>query len=85
MTKTINIDDISPRVNNNTEAIKGLMQHYINLPVNHMTSEGKTPLDAVESNTTSDAIKEEMKVLLRQYNGFTGEEIRTMQHFILNH
>ena len=86
MTKIINISDISLRVNNDTEALKNLMQYYISLPVNNMTTEGKTALDSVEDNkNASDTIKEEMRTLLRQYNGFTGEEIREMQHYILNH
>ena len=84
MAKTINTNDISIGVNNDTEAIKNLMQYYINLPVNHMTTEGKTPLDAVEENTASEDIKEQMRVLLKQYNGFTGEEIRKMKQYILN-
>tara|TARA_B100000475_G_C14773496_1_gene220177 strand:+ start:176 stop:328 length:153 start_codon:yes stop_codon:yes gene_type:complete len=49
-----------------------------------MTTEGKTPLDAVEENTASEDIKEQMRVLLKQYNGFTGEEIRKMKQYILN-
>ena len=85
MAKTINTNDISIGVNNDTEAIKNLMQYYINLPVNHMTTEGKTPLDAVEENTASEDIKEQMRVLLKQYNGFTGEEIRKMKQYILEH
>jgi len=84
MAKTINTNDISIGVNNDTEAIKNLMQYYINLPVNHMTTEGKTALDAVEENTASEDIKEQMRVLLKQYNGFTGEEIRKMKQYILN-
>ena len=60
------------------------MQYYINLPVNHMTTEGKTALDAVEENTASEDIKEEMRVLIRKYNGFTGEEIRKIKQYILN-
>ena len=88
MTKTgepVKIDGISLGVNNDTEEIKNLMQHYINLPVNHMTQEGKTALDAVEENTASEDIKEQMRVLLKQYNGFTGEEIRKMKQYILEH
>lgn len=88
MTKTsepVKIDDLSLGVDNTTEQIKELMQYYINLPVNHMTTEGKTALDAVETNTASDVIKEEMRTLLKQHNGFTGDEIRQMQHYILNH
>ena len=85
MTKIINISDISLRVNNDTEALKELLQYYINLLVNHMTTEGKTALDAVEENNASDTVKGEMEVLLRQHNGFTGEEIRKMQYYILNH
>jgi len=82
---TVNISNISIDVGNDTEAIKNLMQYYINLPVNHMTSEGKTALDAVESNTASEDIKEQMRTLLKQHNGFTGEDIRKMKHYILNH
>ena len=89
MTKTvepIKIDDLSLGVDNNTEVIKELMQYYINLPVNHMTQEGKTALDAVEENKdASEDIKEQMRVLLKQYNGFTGEEIRKMKQYILEH
>tara|TARA_B100001741_G_scaffold217307_1_gene180104 strand:- start:774 stop:1049 length:276 start_codon:yes stop_codon:yes gene_type:complete len=90
MTKTNNINDItiindiSLSVNNDTEAIKELMQYYINLPVNHMTSEGKTALDAVELNTASEDIKEQMRTLLKQHNGFTGEDIRKMKQYIIN-
>lgn len=83
--KIVNTSDISIGVGNDIEGIKALMQYYINLPVNHMTHEGKTALDAVELNTSSDAVKEEMRTLLRQHNGFTGEEIRIMQQYILNH
>ena len=88
MTKTgepVKIDDLSLGVDNTIEQIKELMQCYINLPVNHMTTEGKTALDAVELNTASDAIKEQMRTLLRQHNGFTGEEIRKMKQYILEH
>ena len=88
MTKTgepVKIDGISLEVDNTIEQIKNLMQHYINLPVNHMTQEGKTALDAVEENTASEDIKEEMRTLIRQYNGFTGEEIRKMKQYILEH
>tara|TARA_Y100000389_G_scaffold128458_1_gene125880 strand:- start:2735 stop:2992 length:258 start_codon:yes stop_codon:yes gene_type:complete len=84
MTKTVNISNISIGVDNSMEQMKGLMQYYINLPVNHMTSEGKTALDAVELNTASEDIKEQMRTLLRQHDGFTGEEIRTMQNYIIN-
>ena len=90
MTKTNNINDItiindiSLSVNNDTEAIKNLIQYYINLPVNHMTSEGKTALDAVELNTASEDIKEQMRTLLKQHNGFTGEDIRKMKQYIIN-
>ena len=87
MTKTvepIKIDDLSLGVDNTVEQIKELMQYYINLPVNHMTSEGKTALDAVESNTASEDIKEQMRTLLKQHNGFTGEDIRKMKQYIIN-
>ena len=89
MTKTvepIKIDDLSLGVDKEIEEIKELMQYYINLPVNHMTSEGKTALDAVEENKdASDDIKEQMRSLLREHNGFTGEEIRKMKQYILEH
>ena len=88
MTKTvepIKIDDLSLGVDNTIEQIKELMQYYINLPVNHMTTEGKTALDAVEENTTSEDIKEQMRTLLKQHNGFTGEQIRKMKQYILEH
>ena len=88
MTKTvepIKIDDLSLGVDNTMEQIKELMQYYINLPVNHMTTEGKTALDAVEENTTSEDIKEQMRTLLKQHNGFTGEQIRKMKQYILEH
>ena len=85
MTKTVNISNISIGVDKEIEEIKELMQYYINLPVNHMTSEGKTALDAVEENTASDVIKEQMRTLLKQHNGFTGEEIRKMKQYILEH
>jgi len=85
MTKNVETDDILLGVDNDTEAIKNLMQYYINLPVNHMTKEGKTALDTVEENTASEDIKEQMRVLLKQYNGFTGEEIRKMKQYILEH
>ena len=88
MTKTgepVKIDDLSLGVDNTIEQIKELMQYYINLPVNHMTTEGKTALDAVETNTASDTIKEEMRTLLKQHYGFTGEEIRKMKQYILEH
>ena len=84
MTKTVKTDDISIGVDKEMEQIKGLMQYYINLPVNHMTSEGKTALDAVELNTSSEDIKEQMRTLLKQHNGFTGEDIRKMQNYIIN-
>jgi chemotaxis regulatin CheY-phosphate phosphatase CheZ len=85
MTKGIHTKDILISVNNDTEALKRQMQYYINLIVNNMTSDGKTALDAVEDNqVSSDAVKEEMRTMIRQYNGFTGEEIRIMQHYILN-
>jgi len=84
MSKTINTNDISLGVDNEMEQIKERMQYYINLPVNHMTTEGKTALDAVEENTASEDIKEEMRVLIRKYNGFTGEEIRKIKQYILN-
>ena len=88
MTKTsepVKIDDLSLGVDNTIEQIKEQMQHYINLPVNHMTREGKTALDAVEENTASEDIKEQMRTLLKQHNGFTGEEIRKMKQYILEH
>ena len=85
MTKTVNISNISIGVDKEIEEIKKLIQYYINLPVNHMTSEGKTALDTVEENTASEDIKEQMRVLLKQYNGFTGEEIRKMKQYILEH
>ena len=84
MTKGIDTNTISIGVNNDNVALKQQMQYYINLMVNHMTTEGKTALDAVEDNTSSDTVKEEMRSLLRQHNGFTGEEIRAMQNYILN-
>ena len=85
MTKTVKTDDISLGVDKEIEQIKELMQYYINLPVNHMTSEGKTALDAVELNSASDDIQEQMRSLLREHNGFTGEEIRKMKQYILEH
>ena len=88
MTKTcepVKIDDLSLGVDNTIEQIKELMQYYINLPVNHMTQEGKTALDAVEENTASEDIKERMRTLLKQHNGFTGEEIKKMKKYILEH
>ena len=85
MTKTVKTDDISLGVDNEMEQIKEQMQYYINLPVNHMTTEGKTALDAVEENTASEDIKEQMRTLLREHNGFTGGQIRQMQQYILEH
>ena len=87
MTKTsepVKIDDLSLGVDNNTEVIKELMEYYINLPVNHMTTEGKTALDAVEENTAREEFKEQLRTLLKQHNGFTGEEIRKMKQYIIN-
>ena len=84
MTKPVKTNDISIGVDNKMEQIKELMQYYINLPVNHMTPEGKTALDAVESNTASEDIKEQMRTLLKQHNGFTGEDIRKMKQYIIN-
>tara|TARA_B100001996_G_scaffold258637_1_gene201148 strand:- start:296 stop:562 length:267 start_codon:yes stop_codon:yes gene_type:complete len=83
-TNTVNTSDVSLGVDNEMEKIKRLMQYYINLPVNHMTSEGKTALDAVELNTASEDIKEQMRTLIKQHNGFTGEDIRKMQNYIIN-
>ena len=84
MTKGIDTSNILIGVNNDTEALKRQMQYYINLIVNNMTSDGKTALDAVENNNTSDELKEEMRTLLRQHNAFTGDELRIMKEYILN-
>ena len=72
MTKIINISDISLRVNNDTEALKNLMQYYISLPVNNMTTEGKTALDSVEDNkNASDTIKEGLSRLNKLVGSFS--------------